>query len=201
LRADVPGLFTFALTVRGEAETTCTASASVLVHSDVGIYIQLIWHTPGDVNENDTGVDQDFFSVGSDVDLHLLHPLASAYFESRYDCYWDNTAPEWGFSGPAGDPKLDRDDSDGAGPELASLLEPEADATYSIGVHYWNDWGYGKSLATVRVFVKGTLAAEFADVELVNDDMWDCCTIDENGNVAPIGVQPKITPNYRGLSP
>jgi len=49
------------------------------------------------------------------------------------------------------DPGLDLSDEDGAGPEIVNLHIPE-DVVYKVGVHYWEDWDYGDSYATVRVY-------------------------------------------------
>ena len=50
-----------------------------------------------------------------------------------------------------------------------SSPKPEGTAsdphTYAIGVHYWNDHGFGHSWATVRVYVLGNLAAEYNQPE------------------------------------
>ena len=48
---------------------------------------------------------------GSDVDLHFLHPLAAAYADDPYDCFWDNHTPDWGSFDEANDPRLERDDT------------------------------------------------------------------------------------------
>ena len=98
----------------------------------------------------------------------------------------------------------DRDDTDGAGPENLNLTNPEA-VDYHIGVHYWSDHQFGPSLATVRVFVDGTLVFEEADVLMENNEFWDVGTIDgETGDVTP-KVLPDgsfdITPEPNPLSP
>ena len=67
-----------------------------------------------------------------------------------------------------------------------SLPEPEGTLTqpqvYPLGVHSWNDHGFGHSFAIVRVYVCGALAAEYNQphpqdpagmgVELKTLDMW-----------------------------
>jgi hypothetical protein len=135
------------------------------------------------------------------VDLHFLHPKAyGQYFDWSYDCYWDNIMPEWGIFSPSDNPRLDRDDTDGAGPENLNVNVPEQGVRYQVGVHYWNDWGYGNSFATVRVYIYGVLRDQWADVELTNDDMWDSHYIDwPSGAVQRIGSSPRIIPNYRGF--
>jgi hypothetical protein len=67
------------------------------------------------------------------------------------------------------------DDTSGEGPENlnADTLEgTEAEpVTYAVGVHYWNDHGYGASYAKVRIYLLGKLFAEFKQ-ELKPADMW-----------------------------
>ena len=68
-------------------------------------------------------------------------------------------------------PSLDRDDTDGAGPENVNLGQPE-NVCYEIGVHYWAAHGFGNSFATVRIYLYGTLAFEASHVELTPKAMW-----------------------------
>ncbi|HRE88227.1 MAG TPA: hypothetical protein PK095_03720 [Myxococcota bacterium] len=140
------------------------------------VHVELTWRTPGDPDETDSGGTASF-SAGSDVDLHVLHPNAQAkFFDWTWDCYWENMRPEWGVFGLTDNPKLDRDDTDGTGPEVISIETTEPVA-YRVGVHYWNDWGYGEVFATVRLYLGGVLQDEW-EVEMRNGDMWESHTID-----------------------
>ncbi len=159
-----------------------------------GLHVELSWQTPGDPDETDTGSDPSQ-SVGSDVDVHLLAPSASDYFDDPLDCHWKNARPEWGAPGASDNPTLDRDDQDGAGPEIITLAQPEAGAVYKVGVHYWNDWGYGASRATIRIFMDGVLVDAWSDVELVSDDLWASHRISD-GVVTRAGETPTITHSY-----
>ena len=99
------------------------------------------------------------------------------------------------------DPGLDRDDTDGAGPENVNLNIPEEGLTYRVGVHYWNDHGFGPSLATVRVYIYTSLVFSVTDVELVNHDLWEVAEIKwPSGQVDPVlgaNGSYKIIPNYQ----
>jgi hypothetical protein len=75
------------------------------------------------------------------------------------DIFWRNPTADWGNMGPADDPSLDIDDTDGAGPENVNHNNPTAD-TYAIGVYYYNDNGFGGSTATVRIYLNGALETE-----------------------------------------
>ena len=177
---NVAGIYRFRLQVLDELGTPSAypATFEVVVIPDVALHIELLWHTPEDPDETDTGPE-----AGSDLDLHFLHPWAGGpdmdgdgapdgWFDIPFDAFWFNAHPNWGSYDPAlhDDPGLDRDDTDGAGPENINLAIPE-NVTYRVGVHYWNDHGYGPASATVRVYIYAALAFEVADVMLNDNDM------------------------------
>ncbi len=214
--ANVAGVYTFKLRVWDEVDSpSCfPVNYEVIVIPDTAVHVELLWHTPEDPDETDTGL-----GAGTDVDLHFKHPLASGpdldgcgtpdgWCDPLFDCFALNPHPEWGSFEPAvGDnPHLGRDDSDGAGPENVKLAAPE-DLVYRIGVHCRDDHGYGPSYATVRVYLYAHLVFEIADVMLVDKDMWEVCTIDwAAGKVHVVSGycgQYKITPQYycQGLYP
>ena len=158
----------------------------VFVIPGEALYVELVWHTPEDLDESDTGPE-----AGSDLDLHFLHRWAAGpdidgdgapdgWFDNLFDCFWFNAHPNWGSYDPTinDDPGLDRDDTDGGGPECINLDIPEQNATYRVGVHYWNDHSYGPAHARVRVYIYSFLVFEAADVVLLDKDMWEVCTID-----------------------
>jgi hypothetical protein len=206
---NVAGVYTFYLTVYDQTNTpSCfPAEYEVVVIPDEAIHIELLWHTPEDLDETDTGPE-----AGSDLDLHFLHPWAAGpdldgdgaadgWFDIPFDCFWFNAHPNWGSYDPAinDDPGLDRDDTDGAGPENINLDIPE-NVLYRVGVHYWNDHGYGASYATVRVYIYAQLVFEVQDVMLIDSDMWEVCSVEwPSGKVQVItddAGQYKITPDY-----
>jgi len=183
--ANVAGIYTFHLTVFDDKGTpSCfPAEYEVIVIPDEAIHVELLWSTPDDPDETDIGPE-----AGSDLDLHFLHPWAAGpdldgdgkpdgWFDIPFDCFWFNAHPNWGSYDPSenDDPGLDRDDTDGAGPENINLDNPEP-VDYRIGVHYWNDHGYGPSYATVRIYVYAQLVVDVQDVFLVDSDMWEVGT-------------------------
>ena len=174
--------------------TSCNeACTTVIVTPSDCLHAELLWHTPGDADEPDMGQ-----GLGADMDLHLAHQLANQpdidcdgepdpWFDTTFDCFWWVSAPHWGVaSTDQQSPKLDLDDTDGAGPENMSLPQPEGSTSdphiYPLGVHYWNEHTFGHSWAIVRVYVCGALAAEYNQphpdqpagdgVELKNLDFW-----------------------------
>ena len=205
------GSYVFQLTVWDELGVmSCnTAKAKVIVVPCCGgFHIELLWDTPGDPDQTDEGPE-----AGSDLDLHLLHPFAQGWdadgdgipdgwFDQPWDCFWFNPHPEWGSIDPAADdnPSLDRDDTDGLGPENINLNDPEPE-TYRVGVHYWDDHKYGLSSVTVRVYFMGMIVWENAGVILEDKDLWEVCTIEgATGQVTAItdeNGQPLIRPDFQ----
>jgi len=201
--ANVAGTYVFTLHALDAAGQPVPKSGSMVINVVPlsAIHVELLWETPGDDDPTDTGFTGFGESVGSDVDLHFLHPSAGesppanppgldGYFDTRFDCYWQNTNPQWAGVDTATDPRLDRDDTDGAGPENINLDTPEEGAVYRIGVHYWDDWGYGTSYATVRVYLDGELAWQWGGVTLLNDDLWEVAEIAwPSGEVTPLAPE------------
>ena len=205
--ANVAGQYLFKLTVWDDNNTpSCVPDeAELVVIPDEAIHVELLWNTPNDPDQTDEGPE-----AGADLDLHFVHPYAGGpdldgngepdgWFDQPFDCFWFNPSPQWASFDPAidDDPGLDRDDTDGAGPENLNLNIPENDKTYVVGVHYWADHSFGPSYATVRVYIYADLVFQLEDVKLVNYDMWEVCTVDwPSGNVEQVEDGFKITPEY-----
>ncbi len=169
--ADLEGAYTLELRVRdnlglGPAECE-SAVARVRVAArppERGLRVELTWRTPNDPDVTD--------DAGTDLDLHLLHPNAEAWFGAPYDCHFYNPTPDWGrLADPDDDPSLLADDDHRGGPEIIALPEVEnttaLGAPYVVGVHYYRSadrrsgFDFGPALARVRVFVNGELAWDF----------------------------------------
>lgn len=196
------GLYRLRLTAYDAQGAVC-ASPTRLVQVIVpeGLHVELTWMTPGDPDETDTGGGAGF-SAGSDLDLHLRHPSAPGYFDAPFDCFWQNPNPDWGLSGPADDPTLLRDDTDGGGPEVVTLGMPDPPLTYRVASHYFDDWGYGEAFATVRVYLDGVLRDVWDGVRLVKGDLWESHEVGPDGQVKRLygqGVEPRITPGVPGV--
>ena len=206
--ANVAGQYEFQLTVYDDQENpSCVPdTANLVVIPDEAIHVELLWNTPSDADQTDEGPE-----AGADLDLHFTHPFASGadvdqdgvadgWFDQPFDCFWFNPTPEWASFDPAIDdnPSLDRDDTDGAGPENLNLNTPENDKSYKVGVHYWNDHDFGPSYATIRVYIYADPVYTLEDVKLVHRDMWEVCTIDwPSGIVSQIDDGYKIIPEYQ----
>ncbi len=154
----------------------CTTTLTTL--SNDRLRIEMVW------NVNAMG-DQ------SDVDMHLKRAPDGQWFEQGPrgdDCFFRNcrvctarsepdcraeiaaynadpnrSAPpqvEWTAPLDGDDPRLDLDDVQGNGPENINILSPRA-GTYRLGVHYWDDDGFGPSTVTVKIFCAGELAKAY----------------------------------------
>ena len=172
--------------MRASSASCNTATQTVLVLPDEDVYAELVWSTPGDADELDSGPQ-----AGADLDLHFTSPMAEGdgWFAAPYDCYWFESNPDWGSPDPGVDdnPKMLFDDSDGAGPEIVAINQP-ANGTYKIGVHYFADHGFGNSLAKLRVYSKQGKAFETDWVELTEGDLWDVARVETKGLGTQISV-------------
>ena len=182
---DTAGVYDFCLTVTDATGVSACAPACVhaLVVPDNAVHVELLWNTPADPDQNDTGP-----AAGADMDLHFAHPLAigpdvdcdgvaDPWFNNPFDCFWFNNSPAWGSATSyADDPTLDLDDTDGAGPENLNLTQPEGAAgdpqAYAVGAHYWHDHGFGVSYATVNLYLFGALTLHISGVKMAMWDMW-----------------------------
>jgi hypothetical protein len=116
----------------------------------------------------------------TDVDLHLVSESEGGAFHTEpFDCYYENTNPDWGTAGvTVDDPAIDIDDVDGYGPENVSLNEPKEGYRYRVSAHYFDDRGLGSSTVTVRIYLSGLLRYEGIHPLERTGSGWDVATID-----------------------
>ena len=107
----------------------------------------------------------------SDMDLHFIQDGAD-FFEAPGDCCYCNPNPAWGVSGDADDPDLSLDNRVGYGPEVTTLYQPY-DGNYYVKVHYFEDKGGGASVATVKVYLNGTLQYSGSQAITEQNQIWD----------------------------
>jgi hypothetical protein len=156
------GAYQFRLTIADEAgfDANCGEGlVDVVVTPQEAIAIELIWTNPDDPDEND--------GEGADVDLHFVK-MVNPWFSAPWDTYFSNDEPNWSPELPS----LDRDDTDGGGPEVIQLDNPDNDQCYAIGVHYFSRT-FGTAYPTVRIYIDGVRRAEFVGALEVADDFWD----------------------------
>lgn len=211
---NVIGDYVFGLRVYNRAGVPSDlVEKTVHVVAGEGCVVELTWRTPSDPDESDECKD-----CGSDLDLHVVHPYATGpdldhdgkpdgFCDPKWDCFWANAHPIWVEGGdPSLDqPSLDRDDTNGAGPENFRYPRAEEGKCYKVGVHYWDDHGFGASFATIRVYIEGEKRYERGNVKMLRGDMWEvgevCC---RNLNQPFIEYNkaggPLIVPNYQNIN-
>jgi hypothetical protein len=146
---------------------SCTPSiVDIDVVPEDDLHIQLVWDSPN-----------------TDFDLHVVRDGGST-FNHDDDVYFSNRLPErtddtpsWSIS-PDENPRLDKDDSDGYGPENANLKHPALGSRWVVYVHYWNQRSVLESTtATLRVFVLGRQAIELRQLFEDDQQMWKALEI------------------------
>lgn len=153
---DLAGEYVIELKVYDDKGTASCGDQSlirIIATPNEDISVQLSWETPADPDDTD--------ATGTDLDLHYLHPVGR-WNTPSHDIFYNNPTADWGATGAADDPSLDKDDVDGAGPETINHHNPEA-STYSIGVFYFAERSFGPSYATVRIFIGGIQQFEALD--------------------------------------
>lgn len=177
---DMVGDFLVCLAVTNATGLTSTeACVTIHVVLSVNIHMQLVWNTPN-----------------TDLDLHLLHPKGS-WGVAPWDCYSLNHSPDWRVPlDPSDDPRLDRDDVEGCGPENINLNQPEEGLTYKVGVHYFADRGGGPTVPTIRIFINGSLAYEKVGSALQGvGHFWETAAIAWSDGTATITEIDRVTPS------
>lgn len=184
----------------------------VHVKAGEGCVVELTWETPNDPDPTDqcgTGKH-----CGADMDLHIVHRYAGGpdldkdgkpdgYFDKKWDCFWFNPRPIWVEGGdPVLDqPRLDRDDTDGAGPENFHYDRSPPGECYKVGVHYWDDHTFGASYPTIRLYLDGDLKYEKKGPKMKMQDMWTvgeiCCSnANKPVNECTASGAPCVVPQY-----
>jgi hypothetical protein len=122
----------------------------------------------------------------------VLNPTGKL-FECPGDCFYGNSAPDWGVAGDyIDDAFLDYDDIDGYGPENINVQEP-IPGKYRVVMHYFRDnyesGGSTDTNVTVKIYLKGVLAGTYGPVNLQStNDLWQVVDIDmPAGTLTPLG--------------
>ncbi len=206
LHVDLAGTYEIHLRVWDETgmESCAEEVATVEVVPDAGIHVELVWESEGDEGGG----------IGTDVDLHLLHPKAEGldrdddgqgdgWFHLPWDCFWFNPNPSaWaeGYGGNVGlNPELLRDDQFGDGPEVLRVSEPLAGAEYRLGVHFWEGNGFPSSTVRLKVYILGEKVSDVGNVTLVESDLWFGAKIHWPSGFVEVpqkGQSLHVTPDY-----
>jgi hypothetical protein len=144
---DIVGQYQLQLTVIDDDDNEASCQFYVNANPTGGLRVELFWNPPEDPSDM------------SDVDAHLLHPTSPHWFNWDGDCYYANCNfstgqnLDWDVQNYLPDnPRLDLDDIDGYGPENINIDEPVINHTYRVGIHYFNDGGWGPSQVYVKVY-------------------------------------------------
>ena len=65
-----------------------------------------------------------------------------------------------------------------------------APEVYLTEVHYYNDHGFGESLATVHAYIHGQLVLEVPDVSLTDLDLWTVARIEWPSGEVTVSICP-----------
>lgn len=168
LEVDTVGLFEVEVDVSGadDLEDCEPAFATIEVSESADdILIRLSWSSPT-VEQEHGGPDADE-EIGTDLSTH--YKMDDSPWGADDAVSYMSMNRDWGDDG---DPQLDIDDNYGVDPEHIVHDDPADGGRYSYGVHYFCDNGYGESIATVEVFVEGTLIAEHERTLDETGDFW-----------------------------
>lgn len=155
----IAGRHVLNVTARDEGGQTASCEINVLVVSDDGLRVEVLWDTE------------------TDMDTHLLNPTATRWFNND-DCYYANcrSGLAWEPEGTDNDPFLDIDDTDGFGPENINIETAEP-GEYRVGVHAFS----GNSNVTVRIYCGGSRVdpvLELGPTRLPSGQFWRVADVD-----------------------
>ena len=149
-------------------------SLVIIVSPDEQIRIELVW---------DKGNDQDLHLIHLQTDQNICN-IDDMYFATQLD------SPIWfsqSLRGEGSNPRLDRDDVNGYGPENININEP-LDGTYRVYVDYYEDRNNtGLTNNTLKIWINGIPTIytrslpEEHNVWLVADIVWN----DNSATVLP----------------
>lgn len=156
------------------------------------------------------------WDIGTDLDLHLVRPngVVGDYGNRQVgtstgsDCSAFNREPNWNDPGSRlDDPRLDRDEVTGIGPEIISLDSPEAGA-YTLYAHYCDSRNVNVNAhVTAELYVRGLLIDRFPVMDgfrILPGQLWEAATITWDATnqtataapgTAPVEARPQLCRN------
>lgn len=197
---DIVGEYEMRLTVVDDDGMTDTCEFSVFALGE-GLRVEIFWNPPESAADT------------TDVDLHLLHPTATAWFTNQGDCYYANCQGgglSWDVpSDPGDDPRLDLDDTNGYGPENINIDDPVVGHQYKVGVHYFSDDGQGPAAVYVKIYCGLTSMNPVyetgpqmlsANGGSMGNDFWKVASVTWNGWTCSVTPINQIVPAQQASS-
>jgi hypothetical protein len=171
---DMAGSYTAQLVIRNQLQQeSAPCTVTVVATPYESIWVEMYWDRSGD-----------------DMDLHLLD--TDGIIGTSSDCYFGNCRgafpPDWGVIGYDGDdPRLDRDNILGTGPENINIDDP-ADGTYTVVIHdHPGEFNILTTNVTVNVYIDSNLVNTFNKAITGESSFWFVCEIDwPSGIVTPL---------------
>lgn len=197
----IAGHYVIRLTVRNDSgiESGDTAEARVEFDSVPGsaLHVQLVWDHPSN--------DQDLHLVNVAQNPNVCHSDWDCYFANCNETDFDRV--HWFTEVPASEgpnPRLDRDDTNGLGPENINIDEPNP-GTYRLFVHFWPGWSDGGSATvdTLRIYLNGVLRFDQHRTLTAAEQVWavaDILWIDDGSELGTgtVSVYPSPEPGQVG---
>ena len=169
---DVLGEYEVELVVYDDLDIESCTSSRLLIKAvtDQGILVQVTWDTPADANKTDDS--------GADLDLYYRRAQGD-WNDSDFTVFWESTDGDWGIPGdPTDNATLELEDNKGPGPEQVSHKNPDPTEIYGVGVHYYDDGGFGLSNAVVEIYLSGILHYQSMSTPLQDGVFWHAADID-----------------------
>ena len=189
---DVTGSHKLKLTVTNDDGETDSCEIEAVGLSANSLHIELFWDEPNDVDlhlRTPDGDDSDWFS---DKDCYFANcttgaPGAGMPCQDQQTCTVMSAGEcvngtctggephpdglEWGQPGREDNPRLDRDDMSGTGPENINLQAPwdSGNKYYTVGVDFYEKKGQ-ETNASVRVYCNGDI--QYSGTQKLEDSKW-----------------------------
>jgi hypothetical protein len=170
----IVGVYTIHVTATDNtgAPVSCDVTVTAQGH---GLRVQLTWDGAGDVDlhVHDSNTGSPWFRATSD------------------DTFYANRTPIWDAASPpsqGGNPAQDFDNTTANGPENTRIDVAAIGTPYTIGVHYYDDWGHGPRIATIDIFCGGVTSPTTTfhsramqgpshGPDCTNNDFWKVATV------------------------
>ncbi len=174
------------LTVRNSSGLQSSCYGEIHGLTGNSLHIELFWENPSDVDLHLTNPTFQSLSLNHidpvnhslDPDLENFRSVSNSDWwdsgSTGKDCYFGNckgVGISWGLPGTLDDPRLDRDDIPGTGPENINIEKPQ-EGWYKVGIHYYSQSSQTRGTRSyVRVYCNGVIAYQ-GNAQLNATDYW-----------------------------